>query len=177
MAPSPIGEITMKTVLITGATGNIGRKLRTHLEAAGKYTLRLLCLNPGNDPTVHTADLSTYDQDWAAEFGGVDTVLHVAADPSPRAGWARIQSRNIDLLLNVLVVAHAHSARRVVFASSNFVVAGHRFGRGALTTTWSRRRSTPMAPRSCLVNASARCLQNVTVPRSSPSASAYASAP
>ncbi len=97
MAPSPIGDITMKTVLITGATGNIGRKLRAHLEATGKYALRLLCLNPGNDPTVHTADLTPSIQDWAAEFAGVDTVLHVAADPSPRASWARIQSRNIDL--------------------------------------------------------------------------------
>lgn len=125
----------MKAVLITGATGNIGRKLGAHLDAAGKYTLRLLCLNPDNDPAVQTADLSTYDEDWAAQFVGVDTVLHVAADPSPRAGWARIQSRNIDLLLNVLAAAHAHSVRRVVFASSNFVVAGHRFGRGALTTT------------------------------------------
>jgi nucleoside-diphosphate-sugar epimerase len=62
-------------------------------------------------------------------------VLHVAADPSPRADWARIQSRNIDLLLNVLAAAQQQRIRRVVFASSNFVVAGHRFGRGALTTT------------------------------------------
>jgi short-subunit dehydrogenase len=36
MAPSPIGDITMKTVLITGATGNIGQKLRENLEATGK---------------------------------------------------------------------------------------------------------------------------------------------
>jgi hypothetical protein len=125
----------MKTVLITGATGNIGRKLRAHLDATGKYALRLLCRNPGNGLAVHTADLSTYDQDWAAEFDGVDTVLHVAADPSPRAGWGRIQSRNIDLLLNVLATAEQHRVRRVVFASSNFVVTGHRFGREALTPT------------------------------------------
>jgi NAD+ dependent glucose-6-phosphate dehydrogenase len=102
----------MKKVLITGATGNIGRKLRAHLEANGKYALHLLCLSTGNDPTVHTVDLSTFDQDWTAKFAGVDTALHVAADPNPRAG----------------------RARRVVFASSNFVV-GHRFGRGGQTTT------------------------------------------
>ena len=91
----------MKTVLITGATGNIGRKLRAHLEATGKYALRLLCLTPDSDPTVHTADLGSFDQDWSDKFAGVDTVPHVAADPSPRAGWARIPWRNIDLLLNV----------------------------------------------------------------------------
>jgi NAD+ dependent glucose-6-phosphate dehydrogenase len=124
----------MKTVLITGATGNIGRKLRAHLGATGKYALRLLCLNPGADPEVQTADLTAYDEAWARQFAGVDTVLHVAADPSPRAGWRRIQERNLDLLLNVMAAAQLHGVRRVVFASSNFVVAGHRFADSKLTT-------------------------------------------
>jgi nucleoside-diphosphate-sugar epimerase len=105
MAPSPIGDISMKKVLITGATGNIGRELRAHLEANGKYALHLLCLSTGKTPTVHTVDLSTFDQDWTAKFSGVDTALHVAADPNPRAGRARIQSRNTDLLLNVMAAA------------------------------------------------------------------------
>lgn len=124
----------MKTVLITGATGNIGRKLRAYLERTDKYALRFLCLNPENDPSVHTADLSVYSDDWAAAFNGVDTVLLVAADPSPRASWGRIQSRNIDLMLNVMAAAAAHRVRRVVFASSNFVVAGHRFAHDVLST-------------------------------------------
>jgi nucleoside-diphosphate-sugar epimerase len=85
--------------------------LHAHLEVAGKHALRQLCLNPGNDPTVHIAELSTFDPDWAAEFEGVDTVLHVAAHPSPRAGWAWIQSRNIDRLLNVMAAAQQHSVR------------------------------------------------------------------
>lgn len=124
----------MKTVLITGATGNIGRKLRAHLGPTGKYALRLLCLNPSGDPQVQTADLTEYDAAWAGQFAGVDTVLHIAADPSPRAGWRRIQERNIDLLLNVMAAAQLHGVRRVVFASSNFVVAGHRFAATRLTT-------------------------------------------
>ncbi len=125
----------MRVVLITGATGNIGRKLRAHLEAAGNYELRLLCLNPDGDPAVQTADLTVYDDAWAERFAGVDTVLHVAADPSPRAGWGRVQARNLDLLLNVMAAAQRHGVRRVVFASSNFVVAGHRHASGALTTS------------------------------------------
>lgn len=125
----------MRTVLITGATGNIGRKLRAHLESTGKYALRLLCLNPDNDPAVRTADLSVYDEVWAEQFADVDTVLHIAADPSPRASWGWIQTRNIDLMLNVMAAAQLHRVRRVVFASSNFVVAGHRYGRAALTAT------------------------------------------
>lgn len=124
----------MTRVLITGATGNIGRKLRAHLAAAGTYELRLLCLNPDGDPAVETADLSRWDPAWTGRFAGVDTVLHIAADPSPRAPWRRIQERNLDVFLNVMAAAQQAGVRRVVFASSNFVVAGHRFAAGPLTT-------------------------------------------
>ena len=34
-----------KTVLITGATGSIGTKLRRHFSSQPNYDLRLLCLN------------------------------------------------------------------------------------------------------------------------------------
>jgi len=121
-----------KTVLITGATGNIGRKLSAYFEAAGS-PVRRLCLNPNGLPNVQTCDLSVYAESWAQAFEGVDTVLHIAADPSPWAGWARIQQLNLDLLFNVMAAAHQKSVRRVVFASSNYVVAGYRFGREKLT--------------------------------------------
>jgi NAD+ dependent glucose-6-phosphate dehydrogenase len=132
-AQTAVGEQSIG-VLVTGATGNIGRKLRAHLEKAGKYCLTLLCLNPQNDPAVITADLADYDESWARHFAGVDTVIHVAADPSPVASWGRIQRLNLDLLFNVMAAAREHGVRRFVFASSNFVVAGHRFAKGPLTT-------------------------------------------
>ena len=53
-----------KTVLITGATGSIGTKLREHF-AARDFRLRLLCLNPQGDPDVVTADLRHYDATWS----------------------------------------------------------------------------------------------------------------
>lgn len=121
-------------VLITGATGNIGTKLRAHLSQQGQYDLTLLCLNPRGEPGVITADLSRWDDDWPRHFAGVDTVLHVAADPSPVASWGRIQALNLDLLFNVMAAAQQHGVRRLVFASSNFVVAGHRFSDVPLTT-------------------------------------------
>ena len=121
------------TVLITGAGGNIGRKLRAHLEGAGRYDLRLLDLNPNKDPAVQTADLSVYDETWAKTFDGVDTVIHVAADPSPWAGWGRVQQLNLDLLFNVVAAAHKSGVRRIVFASSNYVVSGYRFKPDRLT--------------------------------------------
>ncbi len=120
-------------VLITGATGNIGSKLRSYLDARECYELTLLCLNPGNDPDVVTADLSVFDEVWSGLFAGIDTVLHVAADPSPFASWGSIQRLNLDLLFNVMAAAQKHGVRRIVFASSNFVVAGYRFAKDPLT--------------------------------------------
>lgn len=122
------------TILITGATGNIGSKLRRHFAEAGGYELRLLCNNPGQDPTVTTADLSIYDERWAQLFAGIDVVIHLAGDPSPRSPWASIQRHNVDLTMNVFQAARRHGAKRLVFASSNWVMAGYRFGSERLTT-------------------------------------------
>lgn len=123
-----------KTVLITGATGNIGAKLTAFLRETGGYDLRLVCLNPKGEPGVHTADLSTYDEAWASEFEGVDTVIHLAADPNPHAGWASLQSLNLDLMFNVMAACQLKGVRRVIFASSNHVMGGYRFGNEWLTT-------------------------------------------
>ena len=123
-----------KTILITGATGNIGGKLRRHFTGLGGFALRLLCNNPGGDPTVTTADLSLYDESWARMFEAADAVIHLAGDPSPRSAWPSIQRNNIDLTMNVFQAAVRHNARRVIFASSNWAMAGYRFGTGRLTT-------------------------------------------
>jgi NAD(P)-dependent dehydrogenase (short-subunit alcohol dehydrogenase family) len=132
-----------RRVLITGATGSIGGKLATHFRAAGGYDLRLLCRNPLGVPGVVTADLSHWNDDWAAEFAGVDTVIHLAGEPSPRAPWETVQPLNIDLLLNVLEASRRHRVRRVVFASSNWVMAGYRFGTERLTTDLPPRPINP----------------------------------
>ncbi|MDX0016977.1 NAD-dependent epimerase/dehydratase family protein [Sinorhizobium meliloti] len=124
--------MSQRVILITGATGNLGQKLRRHFGQLG-YPLKLLCLNKAADPEVYTCDLSTYDTDWATHFEGVDTVLHVAADPHPWASWQSVQTYNLDLLCNVLAAAQQNGVRRVVFASSNFVMAGERFRRSQLS--------------------------------------------
>ena len=120
-----------KTVLITGATGNIGRKLRAHLEAAGAYDLRLI--DTRAEPDVVSADLSRFDAGWAALFEGVDTAVHLAADPDPHAGWASLQANNLDALFNIMAAAQQQGVRRVVFASSNHVMGGYRFSDASLT--------------------------------------------
>jgi NAD+ dependent glucose-6-phosphate dehydrogenase len=121
------------TVLITGAGGNIGTKLRAHFTTLG-WTLRLLDIDARGDVAIQVADLTEANGDWVRQFAGVDTVIHLAGDPSPRASWASVQRLNIDLTANVYDAAVAQGVRRVVFASSNWTMAGHRPGRGPLTT-------------------------------------------
>jgi nucleoside-diphosphate-sugar epimerase len=122
------------TVLITGATGSIGRKLRTHFTAIGGVDLRLLCINPEHDPDVITADLSEYDDAWARHFKDADAIIHLAGASSARSTWPVVQKLNIDMSLNVFRAAERHHARKIVFASSNWILAGYRFGNQALTT-------------------------------------------
>jgi nucleoside-diphosphate-sugar epimerase len=122
-----------RTVLITGAAGNIGTKLRAHFSGLG-WTLRGLDKNPRGDDTITQADLAEWDDAWPGRFSGVDAVVHLAGDPSPQASWASVQRLNIDLTANVYEAAARHSVPRVVFASSNWVMAGHRPGTGPLTS-------------------------------------------
>ena len=122
-----------RTVLITGATGNLGNKLRAHFAALG-WSLRLLDVAARGDGAVVEADLSAWDDAWAAQFEGVDAVAHLAGDPSPCASWASAQRLNIDLTQNVYEAAARHRVRRLVFASSNWVMAGYRPGEGQLDT-------------------------------------------
>lgn len=120
------------SILITGATGSIGTKLRRHFTTLD-WRLRLLCLNPEQDPDVTSADLTIYDEIWARRFENVDAVLHLAGNAYPDATWESAQS-NIDLTLNVFRAAEQYGTRRLIFASSNWVMAGYRFKQGPITT-------------------------------------------
>ena len=122
-----------RTVLITGAAGNIGAKLRAHFSGLG-WMLRLLDAAPQGDAAIQTADLAEWDAGWVTQFAGVDSVIHLAGNPSPDASWASVQRLNIDLTANVYEAAAAQGVRRVVFASSNWVMAGHRPDQARLTT-------------------------------------------
>jgi NAD+ dependent glucose-6-phosphate dehydrogenase len=112
-----------KVVLITGATGNLGGKLRRHLQ--GRYPLRLLDRDARGDAEVHQADLSCWDPSWADLFRGVHTVFHLAADPTAQQTWTEVIAPNLDALVHVYSAAVRASVKRVVFASSNHVMGGY----------------------------------------------------
>ena len=132
----------MRNVLITGSTGNLGRKAVAALESVEDARIVRIGRNSANLPDVVTADLCNYGG-WARSFRGVDAVLHLAADPRPVSEWAAVTKLNIDLALNVFRAADEAQVRRIVFASSNWVVGGYRFGRERLTSYLPPRPVNP----------------------------------
>jgi nucleoside-diphosphate-sugar epimerase len=114
-----------RDVLITGAAGRIGSSLTRDL--AGRYNLSLTdVLSPaetGGFPFVK-ADIADLDA-MRRLCQGVDTVVHLAADPSMEATWESLLPRNLVGLYNVFQAAHEAGCRRVIFASSVNAVFGY----------------------------------------------------
>ncbi len=110
-------------VLLTGAAGNLGGKLRRHLE--GRHELRLLDRNAHGDPQIEQADLSCWDERWFEEFADVDAVIHLAADPTAHQAWEALVGPNLDALINVFEAAARAGVQRLIYASSNHVMGGY----------------------------------------------------
>src|SRR5690349_882480 len=94
-----------QTVVITGAAGNLGGKLRRHLE--GRCRLRLLDRDPRGDAEVLAADLSRWDATWVSTFRGADAVVHLAADPTAQQTWPNLIGPNVDAAIHVFLAAAA----------------------------------------------------------------------
>jgi uronate dehydrogenase len=113
----------VRTVLITGASGNLGAKLRHHLQ--GRYELRLLDRDPRNDAMIRPADLSVWHAGWVEQFRGADVAVHLAADPTAQQTWPNLIAPNMDALIHTFQAAVQAGVRRLVYASSNHVMGGY----------------------------------------------------
>src|SRR5262249_27050540 len=111
-------------VLITGAAGNLGGKLRRHLE--GRYSLRLLDRQTHGDSAIIACDLSPWDTTWVEAWRGVDVVVHLAADPTAQQALPALIAPNIDPLIHTYQAAVTAGVRRFVYASSNHVMGGYK---------------------------------------------------
>jgi len=124
--------MTVKTVLITGAAGDVGGRLAPLL--ADAYSLRLSDLKrPAGlvaGMPFGTADLANLAEVEAA-VDGVDGIVHLGGY-SVEGPWETILSANIVGCYNLFEAAHRHKVERIVFASSNHAVGyyprGHRIG-------------------------------------------------
>jgi nucleoside-diphosphate-sugar epimerase len=122
-----------QTVVLTGAAGNIGSKLRSHLEAKGDCALRLIDRAGGSDAAIVEADLGQRDSGWSACFAGADVVVHLAGNGDPGAEWADLVAPNVDGVVNLYLAARDHGVSRVVLASSVWAMAARRADRGTIS--------------------------------------------
>lgn len=113
-----------RTILITGASGNLATKL---IEAWGEtYDLLLLDIDPHGREEIVRADLSVFDEEWLRYFELADTVIHLAANPNELATWEELERPNLDAMANVFGACIMTGVERVIFASSNHVMGGYR---------------------------------------------------
>ena len=113
----------VETVLITGAAGDVGRRLQALL--AGVYpNLRLSDVRTPADlageATFVPADLADMAQVERA-VAGADAIVHLGGF-SVEGPWETILNANIVGCYNLFEAARRHGVKRVVFASSNHAV-------------------------------------------------------
>jgi UDP-glucose 4-epimerase len=118
-----------RRVLVTGAAGRIGSDFaRANKD---RYELRLMIRGDeegidalrecGEVVTANLADLDALKD----VTSGIDTVVHLAANPSPSATWSALLDANIIGTYNIIAAAKASGCRRVVYASSIHAVSGY----------------------------------------------------
>ncbi len=113
-----------KRVLITGAAGDIGSSLVQYIDARQKpYSLRLADLSV-SDPRGMVTNISDLDACRQA-CEGIDTVIHLAADPDPSATFDDLLPVNIVGPYNIFKAALEQGVKRVIFASSIHAVSGY----------------------------------------------------
>ena len=116
----------MKTVLITGASGDVGTHLRREL--AAKYRIRASDLRDLKETfkgqKFVRADISKFS-DAMRITKGVDAIVHLGGY-SVEGPWEGILSANIIGCYNVFEAARRQGVKRIIFASSNHAVGFHR---------------------------------------------------
>jgi NAD+ dependent glucose-6-phosphate dehydrogenase len=113
------------TVLLTGASGRVGRAIVGRLGDA--YDWRLVDREPPTGDTEHIYLVANITDEEAMHeaMADVDVVVHLAGDPRPQAPWDSVLANNIDGTHTVLDAAASAGVEKFVFASSNHAVGGY----------------------------------------------------
>ncbi len=128
-----------RLLLITGAAGRIGSFYRRWLHESGQvgdgptqWTLRLTDVRPpadvaAGDEVIAGEDADLSDLEVARRVvGGAHAVVHLAADPSPRADfYGSLLDRNVKAPFNILQACIESGAKRAILCSSINAVNGH----------------------------------------------------
>jgi uronate dehydrogenase len=112
----------VKTVLVTGASGDVATHLRREL--AGRYKLRLSDLRPlqgkVKGESFMKADISLM-ADAVRITKGVDAIVHLGGY-SVEGPWEAILQANIVGCYNIFEAARRNGVKRILFATSNHAV-------------------------------------------------------
>lgn len=112
----------MQKILITGAAGDVGTRLRKLLK--GVYSLRVSDIRKpadlGADDEFVAADLGDYEQTKQIT-AGFDGIVHLGGY-SVEGPWETIHKSNIVGCYNLFEAAYRSGVKRIVFASSNHAV-------------------------------------------------------
>ena len=112
----------MQKILITGAAGDVGTRLRKLLK--GVYSLRVSDIRKpadlGADDEFVAADLGDYEQTKQIT-AGIDGIVHLGGY-SVEGPWEAIHKSNIVGCYNLFEAAYRSGVKRIVFASSNHAV-------------------------------------------------------
>lgn len=113
----------MNTVLMTGAAGGIGTRLRALLKGVYPRLVLSDMVEPadlGSDEEFIKADLAELDQ-ATAMLDGVDGVIHLGGR-AVEDTWEVIHRANIVGMYNFYEAARVQRVKRVVFATSNHAI-------------------------------------------------------
>ena len=128
-APLTDLEPKRRRVLVTGAAGNIGSFFASKMHQ--KYDLRLMARDQDED----SSEIQSYGEVVFCDLAdlrkletlceGIDTVVHLAGNPSPSQTWDSVLQNNVAGTYNLFVAAKAAACRRVIYASSIHAVSGY----------------------------------------------------
>ena len=113
----------MRSVLVTGAAGHIGARLRKLLKGVYPHIRWSDMRTPDSltpDEEFMTADLADYGQ-VEKIVAGIDGIVHLGGH-SIEGPWPTILNANIIGCYNLFEAAYRAGVKRVVFASSNHAV-------------------------------------------------------
>ncbi len=115
----------MARVVVTGATGCLGRALVAELAARGDH-VTAIARQPQDlaGATLHSRDLATEDVDDL--LSGAQTIYHCAALSSAWGSAAAFEAANVTATWRLLCAARGAGVRRFVFASSPTIYANGR---------------------------------------------------
>jgi UDP-glucose 4-epimerase len=118
--------VQTKLILITGATGFIGKALESRLRAEG-YSVRRAVRHDSTHPDEIKCSLDDNVDQWSKALDGVDCVFHLAWSTVPKtANNAPISDATTNLLGTISLLEAMRRSRRIplIFASSGGTVYG-----------------------------------------------------